>query len=654
MAQLAMLFTATAAAGTACDSTPIAGGPDPLPPGVLDRLAAERDSVVVGDHLRIRALGHDGTELDPERLRWASSDPGVASLSALGDLAALTPGLAEVRAASTGDTAMLLIVVQKPPVVARIVPQDTSVHVGGQIRFVGWFYDEDGRPVSGPSHWWVSDSTRLALTTRGYATARAPGSVQVVVSRDSLADTARILVLQVGAAVSVTILPDSQAFLVGEAIRMVADARDDAGARVYRTPTWTISDTTIATIGTTGILTARALGEVTVSAMLDGVTGTTPLRVTDRPLRFSAVAGGGEFSCGLESDGASFCWGRGNTGQLGRVVPLQCASDYAPYFVECSPRPVRVQTDVRFARLFAGPWHACGLDPEGAAWCWGDNRWTQLGSGDGATHWTPVPVNTTLRFRSLSPSYYHTCGVALDGALYCWGAPIWAQVPPGDWTSPIPVAPERRFTAVAAGVDHTCAIATDGTTWCWGREGALGGPADSTCYWSGPEPCASGPLLVPTDEQFVQISANTRNTCALTGAGRAYCWGWNDYGQVGDGSESSREAPTPVAGDYRFAELTVGFQYVCGRTLSDGMLCWGRNAGTFGDGRGLELVNPLPVPGAFGVTATGVSAGFEHTCAVTAGGAGYCWGRNWQGQVGNGQHGLTARLLLPAEVRGAR
>jgi alpha-tubulin suppressor-like RCC1 family protein len=651
---LATLFAA------ACADAPTDGRAGLLPPGVLARLEAPRDTVTVGDHLIVRPIGTDGTDLDPERLEWSSSEPGVVRVSTPGELDALAPGFAEVRAASSGDTATTFFVVEKPPVTARVVPRDTSVHVGGRIQFAGSFLDEDGKPVSGPRVWEVSNGLILAVTNRGLATALSPGEVRVIMSRDSLADTARIVVLPVGAAASVTVMPDSDAALVGDTLQFVADVRDSAGARVYRPVTWVSSDTGVAGIDDAGRLVARALGAASISATIDGVTGATPLRVTDQPLRFTAIVTGSEFSCGLTGDGLAFCWGRGNSGQLGRVAPQQCVSDYAPYFVECSPRPVRVRTDVRFARLFAGSTHACALDRDGAAWCWGSNQWGQLGSagnsGGDAREWAPVRVNTGLRFQTLSPSYFHTCGVALDGGLWCWGTPWWGQFSQDGFPAPVPVAPERTFTAVAAGVDHTCAVGTDGAAWCWGREGALGSAADSTCYYyaNTPEACTSQPLRVPIDEAVVTLAANTFGTCGLTASGRGFCWGWNDYGQAGDGTVEFRLAPATVAGDHRFADLTVGFQYTCGRTAAGDVWCWGRNAGTFGNGLGLDLINPEPIPAAFGVNAASVAAGFEHTCAITPEGVAYCWGRNWQGQVGDGLQGLGRRLLLPSEVRGAR
>lgn len=137
---------------------------------------------------------------------------------------------------------------------------------------------------------------------------------------------------------------------------------------------------------------------------------TQPIAVSGG-LTFTTIAAGGNFSCGVTSSGAGYCWGFNNNGQLGSATA-------DPWSVA----PVAVTGGLTFTSVAAGVGeHACGLTPVGEAYCWGDNSYGQLGNGSTVGGPTPVAVAGGLAFTQLSGGRFHTCGLATDGAVYCWG-----------------------------------------------------------------------------------------------------------------------------------------------------------------------------------------------------------------------------------------
>src|SRR5881396_2656534 len=279
--------------------------------------------------------------------------------------------------------------------------------------------------------------------------------------------------------------------------------------------------------------------------------------------------------------------------------------------------------------------HTCGVTPSGTAYCWGWNQDGQLGDGTRVDRRTPVPVAAPagVGFAAVSLGGWHTCGVTLGGTAYCWGHNAYGQLGDGTDTSrTIPVAVSvpagLSFAAVSAGFYHTCGLATTRAAYCWAVA-----TADSAAR-------APTPVATPEGVSFVAVSTGGVHACGLTAAGSAYCWGDNNYGKLGDGTTTSSATPVlvPAPVGATFAQLSAGGEHTCGRTDAGAVYCWGQNgSGQLGDGTiPFNRTTPTAVAAPQGVVFAHVSAGWNHTCAMTAAGAGYCWGSNVGGELGDG------------------
>lgn len=166
-------------------------------------------------------------------------------------------------------------------------------------------------------------------------------------------------------------------------------------------------------------------------------------------------------------------------------------------------------------------------------------------------------------------------------------------------------------------------------------------------------PESAGPVAVTTSQSLVfnQVSSGDAHTCGITSDNRAYCWGFGDYGQLGDGASTSRSAPVPVAGGLRFRQVSAGGLHTCGVTTDDKPYCWGFGAGgALGTGTAINSAIPVAVTG--GHRFRQVSTGEGHTCGVSyPDNSAYCWGESNAGQIGDGSQ---VTRLAPVAVAGGR
>ena len=330
--------------------------------------------------------------------------------------------------------------------------------------------------------------------------------------------------------------------------------------------------------------------------------------------------------------------------------------------------------------MVAGYQHACALDGHGAAWCWGDNRNGQRGDGR-AEHWgAPQTVAGNHEWAAISADT-HTCALDAKGAAWCWGGNEYGELGSGTAggfrSTPTAVTGGHTFTAISVTGMNSCALDDAGSVWCWAPKSA---PAGNGTMSISPRPY---PVRVPGSHEFTEFGTGALHACALDTRGKAWCWGDNEYGQLGVRGTGKRQSPVAVRGKHTFTTISVGAGHSCAIDTAGIAWCWGDNS--YGEVSGeamspessstpiaIDLPDPLTeiISGKGGQTCaldtaahawcwgydvrdpwadeegagrpmqvpggpfTSISPGETHNCAIDSNGVAWCWGENDYRQLG--------------------
>jgi len=311
---------------------------------------------------------------------------------------------------------------------------------------------------------------------------------------------------------------------------------------------------------------------------------TEPVRVSDT-FEFAAIAAGGDHTCALTIDGETYCWGSNRYEQLGTAAVTETCGGDGPRAFSCSSTPVRLPDVPRFTALAAMRWGTCGLDESGAAHCWG----------------------------------YGLGGRTEEGFLVSSAAPV--RVPGGPFVA---------LASSASSNGGACGLTAEGRVWCWGLIDGADGSASGVL---------TGPTVVPTDIAFTEITFGGTHGCGLDAARRAHCWGNNLYGSLGTGSSGYyggiRESAAPVAvqGSLELERVVAGGGHSCGLTTEGAVHCWGVGYPVDGQIQPHPRLRAGPLPhGALPVPVDLRSARWStlhaadtQTCGLTAEGKAYCF-----------------------------
>ena len=350
----------------------------------------------------------------------------------------------------------------------------------------------------------------------------------------------------------------------------------------------------------------------------------------------TAITAGDRHSCARLSSGEVQCWGGNTYGQLGDGTTTQ------------SSTPVTVIGISAATAITAGYRHSCARLSSGEVRCWGGNAYGQLGDGTTTQSITPVTVSGITTAAEIVAGYNHSCARLSSGQAQCWGANQYGQL--GDTTTtqsttPVTVSGISTATALAAGYFHNCALLASGQEQCWGynQEGQLGSSIQSTT-----------PVAVSGISAATGITAGDSHSCALSG-GALQCWGYNQNGQLGHGTTNQHYAtPVAVTGISTAVEVKGGGLHTCARLSSGAVQCWGYNLyGQLGDGSTYTTSTlPVGVSGidGFAAKATEIAAGYAHTCALLTDQTVQCWGDNSLDQLG--VNGTTSKSNTPVAISG--
>ncbi len=366
---------------------------------------------------------------------------------------------------------------------------------------------------------------------------------------------------------------------------------------------------------------------------------------------FVQVEAGRRFSCGLTTLGRVLCWGINSSGQLGRG---------AAGGQETSP--VEVPGISAVTTIAVGDSHACALLADNRVLCWGSNARNQIGNRVSGGI-VPAPTEVLRQFgalgdagsiRELRAHGDLTCAIVgaavAASSLYCWGDNRFGQI--GSSSGGVPSeAPIDRATQVssllqlitaAPGVAHACAVTASAGLSCWGDGSMLGdGVTDHGASCSGRD--CSLAQVVPGQDAAVAIFSGDGVSCSRSGDGSVSCW---EAGQPPAPRTDLRGVLSLSLRVSRFTPVS------CGVADSGGVSCWGDNSwGALGTSAPATTAVAVPVDGIS--AAVQVSTGETHVCATTTEGLGYCWGSDRAGELGDGElaHGMTCRPApgMPAE-----
>ena len=541
----------------------------------------------IGDRVTLSATLRDAHDhaLTARTVRWSTSDPSIATVTATGTVTGVAAGQATITAESESQAAKVTVTVALVPVASvALSPTTLTLAVGKSSQLNVTLKDGRGGVIRDRDVTWTSSDPSVAsVSPAGLVTATRGGSVTITATSEAAKATTSITVPAPAAPPAAVAnnpppnqppkpAPESQPVAITPPPSQPANPPPGAAGVTVR----------------------------------------------------SGVTAGGQHTCAITTSGATACWGSNEFGQM--ADPSAGAATNVPLVI----------SGVTGATMLtAGNNHTCALS-NGSAICWGANLKGQLGNGKTAGPPTPTPVAGGHVFQSIVAGARHTCGLGSDGVAWCWGDNDNGQLGNGSTrgaNTPQRVSGSMKFKMLAAGSDHSCGLGTDGKVYCWGDgfSGQLG---------RGGREATQEPNAVDIDVRFTSVTSGGKHACALAVTGKVYCWGANVSGEIGDGSKSERDQPVVVAGTRSFTAITAGFEHTCGLTPEGDVYCWGRNReGQIGDGTRVDRQAPAKV--SLGQPMQTIGAGGNHTCGVTASGV-VCWGGNIKGQLGDGS--VVARL----------
>lgn len=308
-----------------------------------------------------------------------------------------------------------------------------------------------------------------------------------------------------------------------------------------------------------------------------------------QPQDNSTLGGSGRTICAILTDNTLRCWGNNDVGQIGdgtrnvdRVTPVIVS-------LPTGKNPVSVSATGSASS------HICSTMDDGSLYCWGNNHYGQTGIGTECTY----------------NSYINGC----NGA-YGISTPTQVNLPVG-----------RTAEAVATGFAHTCAILDDGSVWCWGNNnyGQLGvGNSSNSGNWR----FSPSEVIMPSGTSAIAISLGDEHSCMVVDDGRLFCWGNNGYGQLGDGTSTSKNIPTQILSIFQYISVSLGSSHSCAITTLKSLNCWGWNnyqqlginSGTY------QSTTPQYTLLPAGSQVSSVISGYRSSCAILVTMEMYCWG----------------------------
>ena len=351
----------------------------------------------------------------------------------------------------------------------------------------------------------------------------------------------------------------------------------------------------------------------------------------------TAISAGGAHTCALLSGGTVRCWGDNSRGQFGNGTTTSSSTPMSPKDQNGDLTGVQ--------GIATGGEHTCALFTSSTLSCWGENKFGQVGNNKRPIYVKPLAVpnmslSTSTPMVSTGSTYTCASPDSAAGSIFCFGENKYGNLGDGTTVSkndPLPVVVGiANAMAISAGGAHACALLSDGngTAKCWGYggRGELGNGTTSIITTSTPVS-----VLLPSPAKF--ISAGSSHSCAVLTNGQVFCWGTGLTGQLGNNDTINQATPVRAGTSLLADVVSAGGQHTCSLNATDGTIsCWGSNElGQLGPGLD-NAHHPSPIQISF-MKAKAISVGASHTCAISRDSATldnvYCWGKNDHLQLGH-------------------
>ncbi|MBC8085807.1 MAG: Ig-like domain-containing protein [Phycisphaerae bacterium] len=525
-------------------------------------------NVLMGNTTQLTAVARDSNNnvLADRVVTWSSSAVQTATVNAAGMVTGVAEGAVLMTAASEGKSVNATVNVMRPaPAVAPVA----TIAIGAKADTIeAWDVlnmqtvtrDSINQVLTGRAVQWTSSNAAVATinATTGVLTGINRGTVTITATSEGKS-----------ASVSQVVVIRYRSLTTG-----TAHACNIASGGIV----WCWGQN-----GNEGRIGSQIVGAeefISVPVMVPG------------NHRFTQVATYGRTTCGLRVDGKALCWGSNNWGVMGQPSNIVSASI-----------PQEVAGNISFRSLAAGGDQMCGISVTFLAYCWGNNQWGQFGDGKTASNYIPQAVNGGVTLSSITAGSSYTCGVTAAFAGFCWGADgagqhgNGMQISNGNTFSLIMrpmVGP--AFTSLSASNAMTCGVTAPGTAYCFGSStgGRLGSQGSAT----------STPRAVAGGLSFRNLSVGAVHVCGVTLQFEVHCWGMNGNGQLGltllNGSVTPvRAGGTLLAAEVAAANISTGSAAFTCAESKDRLTtyCWGRNDyGQLGNGANTTSVAVNSVP----------------------------------------------------------
>jgi len=377
----------------------------------------------------------------------------------------------------------------------------------------------------------------------------------------------------------------------------------------------------------------------------------------------SIIVAGDSHTVMLKSNGTVWTWGDNYFGQLGVGVTSIINT---PVKVMGGESGEEYLSDI--ISISAGSMHSIALKNDGTVWAWGNNNFGQLGDGTTEKRVTPVQVKELTGVKAIAAGGYFNLALMEDGTVWSWGYNGFEQLGDGSSQNrAVPVQVKggesgedflSEIKFITAGDTHAIAIKENGTVWAWGNNnsGQLGD--GTTIRRSTPVQVRGGNSGEEYLSDIISVSAGNVHSIALKDNKNVYTWGGNKYGQLGDGSNTNKNTPQLIMdNDWESSFITAidaGAHYTVALDIDGKAWIWGiNNYGQLGDDTDIERNIPEEIN--FLEDRVGfITCGKAHIMTIQKNGEIWGWGRNDKGQLGNSQSEKYSSIPVKAKLPNAK